>query len=437
MFKIKVVRLQREAEATDASLLQPFLSKDAKLTMEPSLARQKFLESLRQGAVLRWVVTELDSLELKVQPEFNEMMGLNITAVVHISCAVNSCDGFDDIETSLNKAVIITPKNRFQINEQHPFYGITVGSKVLGRVLQVRHNASNSDDDTSHSSESWIIYLAISSSSSAFASKEDASKHAWRPMVQWRGKDGIKNNVPYSSVVISSDDTGCVVALSPYITGKLNFIDISSDIELVTKFKNHCFCGMKIVLAVLSSSHGGDENVHMRQISVSRVVIENLVSGSVLLDLSKDRAVSVTSTQFKKGMVVNGIVDLFSKRISCFPAIAVHLPGGVMGEVCVTELAERSDWVDMSSLFNSADKQNDSKKNALGVSNGQIISCRILSVPTTERGLVNLSLRNSRLVKMNTFYFIDIFIYLLTLLFLRSKIQKRNPLSQTMCLLKV
>ena len=51
--------------------------------------RKKFLDSLRQGGKLKWVVVKVEPALLTLEPEFNELLGLKINATAHVSCAVN------------------------------------------------------------------------------------------------------------------------------------------------------------------------------------------------------------------------------------------------------------------------------------------------------------------------------------------------------------
>eukprot|EP00975_Prorocentrum_lima_P062927 12888380-Prorocentrum_lima.AAC.1 len=55
--------------------------------------------------------------------------------------------------------------------------------------------------------------------------------------------------------------------------------------------------------------------------------------------------------QFANGNVLYGCVQLKTSNIFRPPAFAMQLPAGRQGRICATELAEPSEWSDLSAFF--------------------------------------------------------------------------------------
>lgn len=317
--------MQKEVEDADAKIHETFSA--SKSGAEPLVARQKFVESLRVGAVMNWTVQTVSSTELEVLPENHKSIDVNIYATVHVSCAVDSCDGCDDLESNLAKAKKLT--SRSGVNKLHPFAAIHVGQKLQARVIQLRHedveDDSKIENESAEKNKRIVVILAMLPSVGT-----NADKSRWRKLVQWKGRDAIKSGVLYAAVVTAIDRAKCTVAISPYISTTIGILDISSDISVATLFQDRCYVGMRLVVAVTSLTASSARH----SITISRRVIENVASGSQIADLSKNiKADSVAGyaesgfdKQLKAGDVVHGVLDFRSSaRVPRPPALAVML----------------------------------------------------------------------------------------------------------------
>jgi hypothetical protein len=325
---IQSAKLQKEVEESDAKLHETFAA--SKSSAEPLAARQKFVESLRVGAVMNWTVHTISSTELEVLPENHKSIDVNIHASVHLSCAVDACDGCDDLESNLTKAKKLA--SRSGVSKLHPFGEIRVGQKVQARVIQLRHEDDADDNETvdaKEKSKRIVVILALLPSTGT-----NADKSRWRRLVQWKGRDAIKKDVLYAAVVTEVDRAKCTVALSPYIFTTIGLLDVSADTAVAMKFQERCYVGMRLVVAVTSLTANGPRH----SITVSRRVIENVASGSQIADLSKNIKVETVAgyaesgfdKQLKAGDIVQGVLDFrASARVARAPALAV-----MMGECC-------------------------------------------------------------------------------------------------------
>ena len=273
------------------------------------------------GAVLNWTVQRISTTELEVVPENHQEIDVNIHASVHVSCAIDACDGCDDLEVNLRKAKKIT--TRSGINKLHPFSSIRVGQKIQGRILQIRHEDDVKEDREKGTEKSTRIVVLLGTIPTV-GSNSDKSR--WRRLVQWKGREGIRNNVLYAAVVTSVDKAKCTIAISPYICCSISLMDISSDMAIVTKFRDAVCVGMRLVVAVTSLSSTGSKNF-----TVSRSVIERVASGSLTCDLSKNVKIDAVGGRAvgappKVGDVVQGVVDYRGiAKIHHPPAVAILL----------------------------------------------------------------------------------------------------------------
>jgi hypothetical protein len=189
----------------------------------------------------------------------------------------------------------------------------------------------------------------------------------------------------------------------------MSVLDISSNRELVDKFKTNCYVGLRLVVAVTSVK----KEPH-RVVNLSRVVIENAASGQFSTDLTRSISVesipnSSTAPSLKAGDLISGIIYPRGNPIGP-PALQVQL-GRVSliffhylflafnrsGRLCVTEVEDIGKWVtDYSHLYSKSDEADITSGEIEGLETGKILSFRVLSVPTN--GPVELSLRPSRLV---------------------------------------
>jgi hypothetical protein len=180
--------------------------------------------------------------------------------------------------------------------------------------------------------------------------------------VQRQGQGSVKLNSTYAGIVVSvgsgddGDDVYCMVALSPFVIGKLYYMDISSDIELVKSFKEKCFVGLRVIVAVVSiKSDDGYAYVF------SRAVVESEINATNTTPLNQIFAKSSCSDDVDGnlpvvGSLVHGIIDLKSKFVPRMPAVLVSLAGGnaLVGRVCATEIADSSDWRDLAELMSNS-----------------------------------------------------------------------------------
>lgn len=158
-------------EQSDIKIHEKFAATKAKgLTkaVEPSVARQKFVESIRMGAILRWEVQNVNRMETTVVPENPDHVDVNIQASIHVSCCTDACDGCDDLEKSLENSMSaeLTDSARKGISKLHPFSSLRKGQKVSARIVQIRHvDVDNEDDDDSaEKSKCIVVLLALVSS---------------------------------------------------------------------------------------------------------------------------------------------------------------------------------------------------------------------------------------------------------------------------------
>lgn len=386
-------RVQHEAEQADEEL-------HSKLA-DPATSKQKFLDSLRLGAIMRWEVVQVTPLELQVVPEGYKHLDLAVKASVHLSGAISIDPGSSDAlegciediasldvssKKSSKKSSSKQPDRALAAEEaaaaKHPFHSIQPGDAVTCRVSQVRREDVTADDGST--SAQVLVYLSLKTESK---DPKDARK-----MVQWKGKDGVKAKTVYPAVIVNMDASGVVVALSPYVSTRMSFMDISSDQQFVMKFKKYASIGMSMLVCVTKVLADGNAKT---SIEVSRLVVEDfLAQGGELAQFIhgasnlKELPVDVDVPALKAGQTVQGMLNMQPKKIKNSPAFAVCLPHNRVVRVCVTEFAEPSQWIDLQDAFS---KQSTGFIHPL---NGAIVSVRVLSVAT---GVVEGSMRSSRL----------------------------------------
>ena len=142
-------------------------------------------------------------------------------------------------------------------------------------------NSSNGNPESSSSSSSKNKRKRTESVDSLTGQGHDDATTAggaggggkWAPMVQLWGKHAVGLNTVHTAVVtaissegpssssssstssssgspIHRDVTGCIVSLSPYISARLHYLDVSSDLEVVRAFRDNCFVGQRVLVAV-------------------------------------------------------------------------------------------------------------------------------------------------------------------------------------------
>jgi len=364
--------------------------------------KARFIEKLRVGQLVPWVVSEVSPLEVKVLPERNDELGIRIKASIHLSGAVDSFQSFDNLQKALKKANGV---DREAIHASHPFHGLKTGSKVLAHVLQVRREASSNGE------EEFSVYLALSvhaptsiisalSLTPASVEADGSGVLPFHRMTQSHGKDELKCPSFHAAVVTKIEEVGVIVALTPYLTARLNFVDVSNDAELIELFAQNVFVGLRLVVGVTHLSKDGQK---IRQIRVSRAAIESFVtSPEGLFDITKSRNKlndgAISEPVFEEGQIVTAVLNLHNARVPKPPAISLSLAGQKYGRVDVTEIWDREDWQDLSELqAKVATHASSNSQEVLSLpdsrAHGQIVQARVLSV---NDGYVELSLRDSR-----------------------------------------
>lgn len=431
-------RMQREAEQSDAALRErlsnaPGTAGDAPDSASGLVMKQKFIDSMRVGYLTKWIITDISAHEVLVQPEFSSVLGLNIKAVVHLTGGISARNSHDNLMSSLRSAS--EPKSSDALPVGHPFANLKTGNKMWCYVLQVRRETSNNKDN-------FIIYLAMTSPVGGGATAEDVAVPAAQPrgrqrsdssvsetadppkqkeqfsqMLQAHGRNEIKCPSICAVVVTKVDSPNITVAFSPYISGTINVMDISTDKNVIDLFLKKAFIGLRLIVAVTDITK---ENNRIRNLKLSRVAVEKLVENDApSFDLTRsNKEVSKLQSQptYKAGDVVSAMVNLHNLRVPRQPAVSLSVCGHVNARVCVTELAEHEDWVDLSPFYRALKKKKsdeddsdddssdgeEADKGCIGglFRHGEIVQARVLSVG--NKGLMEMSLRPSRVQATKT-----------------------------------
>lgn len=380
----RLVKLQKEAADSDEKLHKR-LAGDNESTADATVVRQKFIESLRVGAAMKWTVESKTATELKLLPEFNELMGLKVQAFVHISACSNDFIANDNLKEVLSSSNI-KKKDRERVHASHPFHNIKDKQSVWCHVLQVRRETDDKDNEV------FIVYLRLSDKKQ---NNDTATSAKFHPMLQAHGKDELKVATVAPVYVTRINQATCTVALSPYITAELPIIEISKDRALIDLFHQKCFCGLRLLVAVtaVTKEDGKTTKVH-----VSRASIESLIEahGTEEIDDIQDKVNEIESeVNYEEGDIVVGTVNLFQSKVPKPPAFVVSLRGNKFGRLCVSEITERENWRDSSAALQSDDA---TRTLFNGLAHGSIVTCRIVS---TKDKMIELSLRKSRVVSTN------------------------------------
>ena len=391
-------RVQYEAEQADEEL-------HSKLSLTNVVdEKQKFLNSLRLGAIMHWQIVQVGSLELQVVPEKYEEMGLEIKASVHISGngldEITSDRLVSDVESVYSESMVNRRVHKkggksdvsqeqidAAIAKKHPFNTYNLGDKITCRIAQLRREDNKTASEPS--GQRILIYLSL-------VNDNLGPGEVSRRMVQWKGKDGVKAGNVYPAVVASVEATGVVVALSPYVSTRLSYMDISQNMEFLEKVKR--FAGVGMSMLVYVSEVTVDENFKTA-IVANRIVVEQYISEGGDISAHLHGAMNLKPllppavSSLKAGQIVEGVLNIHPKKIRNYPAFAVYLPFNRVVRVCITEFADQDDWMDLQDVF--SDKKADTNSHR----NGSVVSVRILSVnQESENSLViEGSLRLSRL----------------------------------------
>jgi hypothetical protein len=273
------------------------------------------------------------------------------------------------------------------------------------------------------------------------------------------------NYLSLSSTSSTSSLSSVTLSLSPYINTDLPLCEISStDLSLASLFQERCYVGMKVIVGVVSvnkkereSKKDGEKEKDgerekdgekekereshkvLTSLRVSRLIVESLLlsstsssssqekerekeskkgkksSSSLSLSLSpfvgKDiHSLSIPDSLFQayhkieEGQIMMGMLSLSSSLAPKPPAFVISLPGHRFGRLCITEIADQPDWVDLSVLCASLKKREREGAVALalpnGLQHGSFVQCRVLSVSSSSSsaGSIEVSIRKSRLM---------------------------------------
>ena len=446
----------------------------------------KFMESLRLGAVFPWTVVSVSPLEVVVRPHSRALAAkIRIRASIHVTGAVDHTAGCDDVDKVLASSA--DAARRSAVGPGHPFFGIAAGDKLLARIIQLRADERDKGEkgNDKASSESIAVYLSMEglsrpvAAAAPAAGDEDSAAGAkrkrtesvdsvsgfvdpsvkWSPMVQLWGKNAVRAHSVQAGVVTKIEDSRCVVSISPYISARLHFLDVSSEIAVARLFRERCFVGLRVVVAVTGviadATTGRPKSISISRLPVEQYLVElgvapaanaadaksskkkakkadassaASVSGAAAVDIAAMNKVAATKPTVAadalpaEGSVVTGVLlfDLsqYRIRIPQAPAVLVSLGSGVFGRVCLTELADPQDWEDCSALVAFMAKTAEQAAGAgkaptvYGMRHGDFVECRVLpsktnSSPAQAKAaqklqFVNLSLRPSRLVSAHT-----------------------------------
>jgi ribosomal protein S1 len=382
------------------------------------------------------------SSNLNVLPRFK--------AVLHVSNAINQSITDDELESVLaEEGRDETSPNL--LHSRHPFHGIEVGMELLVKVLQFSSRSSQEEEEhetgkrsrgnsvtsvtstTSALSEghndvdgegenetdrsALLVHVGISYTSSNTLNDtemgEDSTAVTWNKLVQWNGKHAIKQGGVYPAVITqfhgpqSSSEphmNGCTVSLSPFVHGVLSFADVSTKKLIMKAFTKKGFLGQVVMVYVHKMTlEGHNKSLTLNRFLIENAIAENAVGNAAAVNEAVREATKKYIKSLKAGNLVTGIVDLTThRRVPRPPAVIVSLGLNISARVCVTELADVSDWVDFSEVF--GDQQEGRPAVTLlpsGHRHGQVVKCRVLSVagegtknPSALR--VEGSLRSSR-----------------------------------------
>lgn len=284
----------------------------------------------------------------------------------------------------------------------HPFHKIHERDIVSGTIVSVQET-----DD--------CIFVGISQKEGEVRDKEGgvtkskkkktekAPETVPHSRLDW---DDEKGNLPEQGVtyrgIISAmapNGAGCWVTLSPTVRGFASLIAMTEDTDVLADPLKRFAVGMSVSATVLKC----DTRTKKLQLSFIAPKPETVIEPPpTARKTRKSSAAAVTNTSavsdaksdnFSPGGVVMGVVNLHKKVTRRPPGVAIDLPGGKTGRVCITEITDIEEWKD--DLHTS-------------LSNGSVVRCVVLPADSTARessadasrtdtNVVELSLRPSRL----------------------------------------
>jgi ribosomal protein S1 len=387
--------------------------------------KSKFLDKLRVGVVLKWRVVSMSNTEITVEPGNAELVGLNLKASLHVSSTLDRFLCTDNLLKQLRS--IVQVKGKSYMGPHHPFHGIEVGSWITCRVLTVKRQSKASDSNAASDSDSEIKVVL---SNVGLAQSEDESEAvtgkrkradevpAASYLLQTHGRHAMEVDGVYAGCITRLDETACIVSLTPYISSRLHYVDVSENEEVIQLFKQKAFIGQRLMVQVTGLTHDSKrlDKTNPTGVTITRAPVEQEVDEDVAsLEAESDGAAGKAGKHdtIRAGDLVFGTIDLrpFRHNIARQPALQVILAGGKVGRLCLTEIADYADWKDCSQVMKaSAPSSSSSKADANmqlpnGTKHGDLVKFRVLAVDGRSKSgdcdVIEISMRPSRVASKN------------------------------------
>lgn len=135
----------------------------------------------------------------------------------------------------------------------------------------------------------------------------------------------------YAGVVTTLDHCSCIVSLSPYVTARLNYLDVSNDRKIVKLFRRKVFVGLRLVAAVVELQ--GVKAGKARCAIMNRACVEDIISGESISRVPTAVAVSM-QPHLTVGKTVLGMIDLKASFVPRPPAVMVCIKNAHCSSVC-------------------------------------------------------------------------------------------------------
>ena len=389
-------------------------------------AAEVLKERLQVGAVVKLRVDKVSDVEVTVRPIVEEVpledesSWKAVTASIPLSCAINQFNS-NDVATA---------------SQASPFKGLKVGQSIQGKVMQVR-----SVKATNGEGSGLLVYFGLIAKASGSGSL--------RPMLNWAGQGRVEAFNVYTGAITSVAATHVMLSLSPYVSAKLNFVDVSSNVNTISEFKDTCRVGQAVTVLVTTVDY------NRRQILASRAIIEKRIlgfTGKTNAELENGLVVDISAEVVgkkdkKSGSDESGLHSLYACPRRLFkvgslvpalvytsvggaahrplnpPALSVLLPNNYYGRICCTEIKDRSSledeeesskWENMSSLVEGYAQSTDAEVDIDDVAvpgtsykHGDVVLVRVLnggqdklasSILSATNPAVHCSVRPSRLI---------------------------------------
>ena len=401
----------------------------AAASTEPTL-KNKFLEKLRGGAILKWRVLSVSNSEVVVEPNHMALMGLNLKATLHVSGTLDRNLRTDNLLQQLKGTASM--KNGSDIGPYHPFHGIEVGSWIMCRVLTVKRQSSPSDSNTASDPDAEIKValsnVGLTHTSPATENSEVATGKRKRAedaptasyLLQTHGRHAMEVDEVYAGCITRFDDTSCIVSFTPYISSRLHFVDVSEREETVQLFKQKAFIGQRLMVQVAGLTHDPKrtDKTNPSGVTITRAAVEHEVDEGVASQKTSSKGTAEKAGKpdtIRAGDLVFGTIDLrpLRHKIPRQPALQVILAGGRVGRLCLTEIADYADWMDCSHVMKTSSSPSSSSSSRAdiniqlpnGTKHGDLVKFRVLAVDGRSKDgncdVIEISMRPSRVACKN------------------------------------